>query len=309
MSESLLPDAQERAPVSPDMAQLSAGGMLRRAREAQGLHIGALAVALKVPVKKLEALEADKFDSLPDAVFVRALSASICRTLKIEAGPILARLPAAIGAPLKSDESGINAPFRVTGQGSNLALLEQLSKPVVLAVLALLAGVMVLALFPFTPLTEITGAFKSSVTPASLTPSVSASLTLATEDTVPAGRAAPPVSGAGLALSSFDAPLALSSSAVLAAGQMPVAPSSATTVTGGLLVLSARGPSWVEVVDGAGVVQVRRTLVAAEVLGVSGVPPLSVVRGRSDAVAVQVRGKLLDLTPVTKDNVSRFEVK
>ena len=52
--------AQGRA-VSPNDTTdtLSAGSMLRQAREMAGLHIGALAVALKVPVKKLEALEAE----------------------------------------------------------------------------------------------------------------------------------------------------------------------------------------------------------------------------------------------------------
>jgi cytoskeleton protein RodZ len=51
---------------------VTAGALLRDAREAAGLHIAALAVALKVPVAKLEALEADNFSALPDMVFVRA---------------------------------------------------------------------------------------------------------------------------------------------------------------------------------------------------------------------------------------------
>ena len=34
------------------------------------MHIAALAVALKVPVSKLEALEADNYAVLPDTVFV-----------------------------------------------------------------------------------------------------------------------------------------------------------------------------------------------------------------------------------------------
>ena len=38
---------------------LTAGALLRQAREASGLHIAALAVTMKVPVKKLEALESD----------------------------------------------------------------------------------------------------------------------------------------------------------------------------------------------------------------------------------------------------------
>ena len=55
---------------------LTAGGLLREARQASGMHIAALAGALKVPVSKLEALEADNFRELPDTVFVRALASS-----------------------------------------------------------------------------------------------------------------------------------------------------------------------------------------------------------------------------------------
>ena len=57
--------------------QVSAGALLRQAREAAGLHVAALAVSLKVPVKKLEALESDRLDLLPDAVFARALASSM----------------------------------------------------------------------------------------------------------------------------------------------------------------------------------------------------------------------------------------
>ena len=66
-----------------DMAEsggVTPGGLLREARQASGLHIAALAAALKVPVSKLEALESDNYEALPDAVFVRALASSVCRT-------------------------------------------------------------------------------------------------------------------------------------------------------------------------------------------------------------------------------------
>jgi cytoskeleton protein RodZ len=46
-----------------------------------------------------------------------------------------------------------------------------------------------------------------------------------------------------------------------------------------------------------------------EVLAVSGARPLSVVVGRSNVTEVQVRGKTLDLTQVSKNGVARFEVK
>ena len=62
----------------------------RRAKRT-GLHVATLAAALKVPVHKLEALEADDIDALPDAVFARALAASVCRSLKIDPAPVLAK--------------------------------------------------------------------------------------------------------------------------------------------------------------------------------------------------------------------------
>ena len=53
--------AQEPVPLETVPVQ-SAGALIRQAREEAGLHIASLAMALKVPVKRLEALEADRFD-------------------------------------------------------------------------------------------------------------------------------------------------------------------------------------------------------------------------------------------------------
>jgi cytoskeleton protein RodZ len=61
-----------------DTAAPSAGRLLREARERQGLHIAVLAASIKVTSKKLELLEADCFDALPDATFTRALAQTVC---------------------------------------------------------------------------------------------------------------------------------------------------------------------------------------------------------------------------------------
>ena len=118
----------------------TAGQLLRQAREAAGLHVAALAVALKVPVRKLEALEEDRFDLLPDAVFVRALASSVCRTLKIDPQPILERMPQTVAPRLVHDSDGINAPFRAPSDGTGPSWIDQVSKPVFLAVFVLLLG-------------------------------------------------------------------------------------------------------------------------------------------------------------------------
>lgn len=312
-------DLSSTDPVSSSQPapQLSGGALLQRAREAQGLHIAALAVSLKVPVKKLEALEADRFDLLPDAVFVRALASSVCRVLKIDSGPILNSLPQTMAPSLKTDESGINTPFRAAGEGTNLAVWEHLSRPVVLAILVLLVGVLVIVFFPSEPEPPV-ASMSPPIAPDSTLPAPPTGVVPAAplQETVAADAARVPASG--LALSNSDAlqgtaPTTAAASAV--AGVVVTRAASAAALglapvpTTGLLVLRARGPSWVKVVDAAGVVQIRQTLHAGEVVGASGVTPLSVVVGSADATGVEVRGKPLDLAPLTKNNVARFEVQ
>ena len=312
MSELILSAAPEPAP-EPDLTlPLSAGVMLRAAREAQGLHIAALAVALKVSVKKLEALEANQFDLLPDMVFARALAASVCRILKVDPAPIFEKLPPTVVAYLKPDEAGLNTPFRVPGDGSGLSLLNQLSRPFVLVVVLLLLGAVVLLVYPLTPQPKRAGGANSesatvSVSPANSPPplakpnevlveagTASVAASLASSPVLPATQAVNVAAGAASpSVRSSDA-------AVLVPG------SGATT---GLLVLKAHGVSWVKVVDASGIVQVSKNMSDGEVVGVSGVVPLSVVIGRSDNTEVQVRGKPFDLTGIANNNVARFEVK
>jgi cytoskeleton protein RodZ len=63
------------------------------------------------------------------------------------------------------------------------------------------------------------------------------------------------------------------------------------------------------VTDTKGIVLLRRKLTSGEVAGATGALPLSVVVGRADVTKVQIRGQAFDLTPVSRDNVARFEVK
>ena len=73
---------------------------------------GSGAAAIKVTPKKLELLEADRFDALPDATFTRALAQTVCRALKIDPAPILKLLPPPLGHRLEHVGNGLNAPFR-----------------------------------------------------------------------------------------------------------------------------------------------------------------------------------------------------
>lgn len=285
----------------------SAGALLRRAREASGLHIGALAVSLKVPVRKLEALEEGRYELLPDLVFARALASSICRTLRIEPGPVLDRLPRTAPPRLVRDSDGINAPFRAPSDHAGPGWRDQLTRPVSLAVMVLLVGALVLVLLPAARQDAATaGVAKNEMANPVSTPVETAPAAPAPQ---PAAESAP--AGGVMAVSTQPA-------AAMPAAAVAVAPPTAMplpfvqvpgTSANGLLMFRAKGATWVEVIDAKGVVAVRKILAAGEAAAASGALPLQVTIGRVDATEVQLRGKPYDLGPVSRDNVARFEVK
>lgn len=299
------------------LRRASAGALLRQAREASGLHIAALAVALKVPVKKLEALEADRLELLPDAVFVRAMASSVCRALKIDPAPVLDQLPQTAAPRLELDGCGLNTPFQTPGDVSRVSIWNQLSRPVVLAALTLLVGALVLIFFPPMDVMDIPGVTSSEIVePASaVLPAATASMPV-TGDVSPVVAAVPSRQVATPEPQVQLAPAAITPLPPLLAVQPAPAASSAVTTpvqgrttANGVIVFRTRGPSWVEVTDAQGGVQIRRTISVGEVVGVSGPLPLSVVVGRADITDVQVRGKSFSLDALAKENVARFEVK
>ena len=308
MTEPSAPAQPDGAPENRSFA--SAGTLLRQAREAAGLHIGALSVALKVPVRKLEALEADQFDQLPDAVFARALASSVCRNLKIDPSPILGRLPGQVMPDLQldsrtSDRTNLHPPRALW----NAPLLARIPRPVLGVALALVLAAAGLLLLPDS-ITQPPEAVAPMSAPAAQPAPVST--TAETPAAAPAteASAATPVLAVPAALpASLSAPVVPATVAAPAAAvAAPVAAASAAAGPAPL-ALKARGASWVEVTDAAGTVQLRRILQPGEAANVSGATPLSVVVGRADAIEVQVRGQAFDLAPLARDNVARFQIK
>ncbi|HEY3635621.1 MAG TPA: helix-turn-helix domain-containing protein [Caldimonas sp.] len=172
-----------------DTAAPSAGRLLREARERQGLHIAVLAASIKVTSKKLELLEADRFDALPDATFTRALAQTVCRVLKIDPAAILVLLPPPAGHRLEQVGEGLNAPFRerpgVVGQRDNA--LPTLG-PVFWVTLLILAASLGLYFLPSGWLAKLDWPGRGATPSAARAPSVpSASAPLATSLAAPAG--------------------------------------------------------------------------------------------------------------------------
>jgi cytoskeleton protein RodZ len=98
--------------VPYNIQSTSAGALLRQYREAQGFNLEVLAHALRVAPAKLEALEVNHLDALPDAMFARALALAVCRQLKVDAAPVLALLPSQDVSRLAAkNERGLDFPL------------------------------------------------------------------------------------------------------------------------------------------------------------------------------------------------------
>lgn len=296
------PDAMTMTP--------SAGQRLRQAREAAGLHVVALAAMLKVPVKKLEALEAERYDQLPDTTFTRALALSVCRQLKVDPTDILAALPQSSEVRL-GEGPNLGAPFKASGPAAaQAAAPASLPRPVIVAALVLLAAALVWFLVPERP----NGA-------ARVTTNGNGAVMLATPVPVPVAEATAPVTGevasAGNPASSGSQPA------------MPVSPLATTETTApaeprddssapaegtrdaaaAVLDIRVSEISWVEVVGRSGRVLLQREMGAGEQARFDQDGPFKVVVGRADATEVRVRGQALDIAPHARNNVARFEVK
>ena len=303
---------------------MTAGALLRDAREAAGLHIAALAVALKVPVAKLEALEADNFSALPDMVFVRALASSVCRTLKIDPQAVLALLPQGEGPRLSAGDVGLNAPVKgFAGRSSAAPFKGAGSRSFVWAVGLLLIGAALMMFLPRGLDADLSALLKQPETTTKIpmpTGNVAQEISVAVgaEQRVPSAAPAPApaaaaAAGVGVELPAGESikPAGIASHPIVLPSVEASAPSSApaTDAPSGVLAFKARSESWIQVRDAAGALVLQRNLAPNELVSVSGVLPLAVVIGRADATEVFVRGKPYDIGPVSRENVARFEVK
>ena len=288
---------------------LSAGQLLREARLKAGVHVAVLSVNLKVPVRQLEALEANAFDADKGPVFYRGLAASVCRQLHLDPAPVLALLPPPSGQlaagkhmlqPTTASSWGQSEAFqsrstlKVFGLGALLLVLT-------------LAFVWMPSPLQWTWLDEVKIPWASPDSPAEVTQEVQVVPSL-----VGSNLASAPTPGVALSPSVTAEPPSVPASVLPnlpTAANSPsaaVLPKSANTVP---WVFSASAESWLELRDAQNSVVWSGVLKAGESARIESPLPVRVVVGRAQAVSVTLRGAAFDLKPHTQVTVARFEVK
>ena len=313
-------ESESVAPAAP-----TAGRLLREARQAQGLHIAALASTIKVAPRKLELLEADRIDELPDATFTRALAQTVCRALKIDATPVLALLPRPDAHRLGAGP-GLNAPFRSRPAGPMSDddapwLRPAVWGPALLLVIAAVVYGLPAGWLPAPPWRRVPAFAHSPSAPnVAAQPAVPASAPVvsgvdpAAAPSVDVGASA--VDEAATARTDAaplgaTAPASVESSASAAS---PAASASELREAGAAeaphaLVVHVTSDSWIEVVDASGKALIARTVKPGESIALDGAVPLRLRIGNAPATAVIFRGQPVALAPYTRDNLARLELR
>jgi cytoskeleton protein RodZ len=302
----------------PQAGPVTAGSMIRDARQAQGIDLASLAAMLKIPLRRLEALENDQHDELQGPTFERALAQAACRVLKIDPKPVLALLPQHARNTLEGVSEGINAPFR-DGQGGGGIELPAIVRPVGVIVVVLILAAIALFVVPEGWLAKVTKPFMNGLAASAPADGGAASVPAAV---VPApaplpGASATVVSPGASAVASAPVSAAPAASAALSVATMPAsAPSGVDEVLAHVapapnipLQVVATADSWVEVVDAHGRTLLSRTVVAGESVGLDGAMPMRIKVGNVSGTHLKLRGDNVDLTPWTRDNVARLELK
>jgi cytoskeleton protein RodZ len=288
-------DGDISAPVE---APRTAGAMLREARQAQGLHIAALSAMIKVAQRKLESLEADRLDELPDATFTRALAQTVCRALKIDPAPVLALLPQPASHRLEHVGEGLNEPFRDRPGRREPKDWSFFASPTVWGPALVILAAVAVYLLPNGWIERVQfGRLASPASAPSATSSVALPATVVSEPVV----APPPAAAASEAVESAPA-----AAPAVPAASVPVA---AVAPPAGPLQLHTRAESWIEVHDARSRLLLSRHVLPGETVVLNGTLPFQVTIGNAAATDVVFRGATLDLARNTRDNVAKLELK
>ena len=299
-------------PADRVLSAKSAGTMLREARQAQGLHIAALAASIKVSQRKLELLESDRVEDLPDATFARALAQTVCRSLKIDAAPILAALPQAGGYRLETVGEGINMPFRDRPGRHEPTDFSAWASPAVWAPALIVAAALAVYLMPGDWIARLqqtaeTPPAQATVEAPPPPPVVTESVAVVAD---PAASMPAEVASAASAAASDALPgVATVETVHSTPDSLPIAEAAASGVALGPLQLQATEESWIEVVDARSQVLMSRMLQPGETVVLDGAMPLKLKVGNAARTQVAFRGQPIDLAASTRDNVARFELK
>ncbi|MFZ2855093.1 MAG: RodZ domain-containing protein [Rhodocyclaceae bacterium] len=272
------------APVAPVV--LSVGQQLRAAREAKGKNVADVARALKLSPHQVVALEEGDWARLPGNTIIRGFVRNYARLLMIDAEPLMA----ALTAMQMPQSARLDFPTASNAALPESGRVDRRDYAAVFSGIALVA-LAVLAYFFLPP--DFWQSTLNALTPAAKPPATASAPE--TPPAAPEQSPAPPVATPAPEVALPPQPAA---QAVTAAAS---APSSG-------LKLSFSQPSWVEIRDRSGQIIFSQLNPAGSQRDIEGQPPFALVIGNATNVTVQYKGKVIELSQRSKDDVARLNL-
>lgn len=288
---------------------LGIGAELAQAREALGLSHHDVAQQIKFMPRQLEALEAERFDSLPGPTIARGMVRTYARFLKLDPDPLLARMNGRVEAPDPTPQLSARfsqpVPFSDGGRRSTVLYL------------ALSAGVLVVAgavMYEWRQERSV-AAF---VTPVHKAEPAAETASLAVAPAAPPVQAPEPQQKAELPAKNAEAPVkkaevpAKKAEAPAKRAEVQpvqVAGSAPKSAGSNRLQLRFEGEAWLEVTNGAGRLLVSSLQPAGTERVVHCSPPCSLVVGNASSVRLSYNDREVDLQAHARQDVARFTLQ
>lgn len=280
-------------------SEVNVGYQLRLAREARGVSVEEASVALKLSPRQVEALEANDWSHLPKTI-IRGFVRNYARYLDLDAAQFMAALdemPLPKGPELSVQ---VGAPVSMPREGG--ADRRDYAR-VIAGLVVLLLAVLAYFFVPAETWRLNFDAIKQLIQPQGQKP-VAESV-----QEPPAG--APEKDSAATVAAPELVPVP--DTVVPAPSAVPPVEQSPTAATppssGNALVFSFAQPSWVEVRDRSGQVVFSQLSQAGTRREINGQPPFSLVVGNATHVTLHYKGKPVDLSKRSKDDVARLTLE
>lgn len=296
--EVLARDGQEEEDGGAAAAAAAVDGVgvrLRAAREALAMDAAAIADALKLSARQVEALEAGDWEKLPGRTFIRGFVRNYARVVKLDAEPLLADLDVpVVGAPRLEPPCNVSAVMPETGRAQTRDYAAVLVGVVVLAIAIVAYFVVPRDLWLATPPAAVVAAPPAETSGATTVAAV--------------GKAEPLFPPGTVLTGDSSAPAAMPAEPGAAPAPGVAAEGVAAAADAGLY-LSFAQPSWVEIRDRSGQLVLSQLNPANSERVVEGEAPFSLIVGNAAHVTVRYKGRPVELQPRSKDDVARVTVE
>lgn len=272
--------------------------MLRARRVELGLSQADVAGFVKLPARRIEALEQERWEELPEGPYLRGFLRNVARALNLDVAALIARVDGSLAPASRARV--------LTSSGTTHVMLPRRSGPADdrRGGRRLVYGAFAFALIAALIAWSGTDSFDRALVAGkamfgapheiAVAPAVPAVPAKADDVAAETAAASPPAAPE-------EAKPAPAPTATGIAAQSPSPPATALA-----LLFHFNEESWVEVRGADGKVLYQRLNPAGSDQGIDGVAPFSLVVGNAKGVALRFRGQPVDLTPYTRDSVARF---